>query len=126
MELDTLHIVGRLGQHQFLEELAARIETMSEACRAAGPGSSGKVTISFDIGIKKDGPRNLVYVHEKFKSSYPDKYESKGQWVYVGDEGGLFDRDPTSPELPMAVREVETQQPEVRGADDASAVRRAE
>lgn len=125
MELDTLHIVGKLGSSSYMEELAERLAEMASACHKAGPGSKGKVTVTFEVGNDPKYSRNLVYIRESFKSAYPDRYETKGASFFVGEEGGLFDRDPLNPELP-AMRAVESEEPVVRDAGQADAVRRAE
>lgn len=127
MELDPINTLLRLGGHEFVVELARRLEEASDACRAVKPGvkASAKVTVTFDIERDANGPQNLVAVREKYKSVLPDTYVTKGQFFYVGSDGGLFDRDPTSPELP-AMRAVESQEPVVRDAGQADAVRRAE
>lgn len=116
--MDALNTVMRLGQGEFIEDLARHIDAVSEAVMTAGRKARGRVTVVFDIEYPEKGFDRAAVVLEHFADAYP-KAAAKGAMFYVVD--GLHVSDPRAPELP-SFRRVESDQGDPRGvaADQAA------
>lgn len=121
--MDAMNTLLRLEQGHFIEDLAAELEGMSDAVYAAGKGSKGKVTVTFDVERPKDAFDLAVVIRATFARAQP-KTSPRGMMFFVFD-GGLHMDDPRKPELP-SFRTVERPESEERAVEERTAERKAD
>jgi hypothetical protein len=91
--LDALAILQKLGTSQFIEDLGATLEKVSEEVKTSR--RKAKVTVTFNLAPAPD-PDGVVILEEIKRS--PPASDSRGAYFFSVD-GELHDRDPRQPTM---------------------------